>query len=142
MLEPRCIHMPARPKRLCGFAEAGCPGSGEYGTIHWADGSEMFAADNESTVAAFLTAPVDSSGFGSVTAYSGVLPSSTVPNYGQSIHYDKATDYIYGDDGNVLDPSNGTIVGSLHTAGPMVPDGILNKAFFVLKSERTRTLTP
>jgi hypothetical protein len=123
----------ARPNALCGFIQPGCTGSGDlYDTIQWnGDGSEMFAADNESTGASLYTVPVDSSGFSKVTVYPGVFGTHTVPATSQLIHYDKTTGYVYGDDGNVIDPASGTLVGSFPSSGPMVPDGNLNMAFFV-----------
>jgi hypothetical protein len=60
--------------------------------------------------------------------------------YGPNFHYDETTGYVYGDDGQVVDPSTGTIVGSFPTNtvqggfslnSVMVPDGALNIAYFL-----------
>jgi hypothetical protein len=56
-------------------------------------------------------------------------------------HYDPTTGYLYTDSGQVIDPSNGTVVGAFPTDTiqggfqsfpfpAMVPDGILNIAYF------------
>lgn len=119
----------ARPNTICGFIQSGCTGSGGdlFDSIQWnADASEMFAANDESTGYDFYTVPVTSSGFGKITDYGGVVAGF----YG-SIHYDKTTGYIYDDDGAIVNPANGTIVGTFAASGLMVPDGTLKRAFFI-----------
>jgi hypothetical protein len=51
----------ARPNALCGFIQAGCISNGAlYDTIQWnADGTMMFAANNEDTGFDFYTIPVN-----------------------------------------------------------------------------------
>ncbi len=122
----------ARPDTLCGAVPiASCVGqTGVYDTIQWnADGIEMFASDNEDTGFNFYTAPVTSAGFGAVTAYSGSTQS-----IGGWIHYDKTTQYVYSDNGMIVDPATGQIVGSFDASGVMVPDGVLGTAFIVGKT--------
>lgn len=118
----------ARPQVLCGFAQSGCnPDAGLLDSIQWnSDGSEMYAANNEDTGFNFYTIPVTSSGFGTPTNY----PSDFDSFYG-SIHYDATTQMVYDDDGRVVNPSNGMIVGTFPASGIMVPDGKLGIAYFV-----------
>jgi hypothetical protein len=119
----------ARPDILCGFSLPTCPSPSIafYGSIQWnPDGSEMYAANNEDSNFDFYTIPVSASGFGSVTDYPGLLPG-----FGDRIHYDTVTKYVYDDDGVVVDPITGIQAGTFNASGLMVPDGALGTAFFL-----------
>lgn len=127
----------ARPDVLCGWGqqpECTNPNDpneewGEYDTIQWnGDGSAMFAANYEDTGYDFYTVPVTSTGFGKVTDYPDLVTGNKA-----HIHYDKTTGYVYDEDGEVIDPSSGQIVGSFDAAGLMVPDGALGTAFFLIE---------
>lgn len=117
-----------RPNVLCGFIQAGCSGSGSlYNSIQWnATGAAMYAANNEDTGFDFYAIPVDSSGFGKATDYPGL-----VSGFGTSIHFDKVTGYVFADNGIIIDPVAGAIVGKIAASGLMVPDGALGTAFFL-----------
>ena len=119
-----------RPNVLCGWIQNGCTsptGPGLFDSIQWnATGDEMYAANYEDTGFDFYTIPVDASGFGKVTDYGGL-----VPGFFGHIHFDKTTGYVYDDDGTIIDPSAGTVVGTFNASGSMVPDGTLNRAFFL-----------
>ena len=99
-----------RPNPLCGWnAEpVGCTGPlALYDSIQWnSDGTEMFMANNEDTRFDFYTVPVNSSGFGAVTDYLGVLSytSSTKTTFAPLMHYDPKTGYIFDDTGQVVNP--------------------------------------
>jgi hypothetical protein len=119
----------ARANPLCGFIQTGCTGSGGdlFSSIQWnSDGSEMFAANNEDTGFDFYSIPVTSSGFGKITDYGGVAQG-----FGTSIHFDKTTGYVYDDNGGIINPANGSVVGTFQASGLMVPDGTLKRAFFI-----------
>lgn len=120
----------ARPKALCGWIQTGCPNFIPfklYDSIQWnSDGSEMFAANYESTGSDFYTIPVMDGGFGSATVYPELASGS-----GNKIHYDAITHYVYDDDGSVIDPIEGTKLGTFAASGLMVPDGSLGKVFFL-----------
>jgi hypothetical protein len=118
----------ARPDALCGFAQDGCNSdAGLLDSIQWnSDGTEMYAANYEDTGFNFYTVPVTSSGFGTATSYPGDFDTF----YG-SIHYDATTQLVYDDDGTIVDPSNGTVVGAFTASGIMVPDGKLGLAYFI-----------
>ena len=61
-----------------------------------------------------------------VQGYSSAFSSS-----GLSIHFDAGTGYIYSDDGQVINPANGTQVGSYNASGLLVPDSSLNRVFIL-----------
>lgn len=119
----------ARPNVLCGFIQSGCTtgGGSLYGSIQWSsDGSQMFAANNEDTGFDFYTIPVTSAGFGTPTDYPGVFDY-----FNAAIHYDPVTHLVYDDDGQIVSPATGQVVGTFAATGLMVPDGALGKAFFI-----------
>lgn len=124
----------ARTNVICGWIETGCPNPNIYlmDSIQWkSDGSEMYAANYESSGFDFYTIPVTASGFGSATDYPG-----DVPGYFYRIHYDAPTGYVYDDDGGVVNPSNGAIVGTFSASGLMVPDGTMGTAFFLGQTQQ------
>lgn len=119
----------ARSVALCGFIEIGCTGNGGnlFDSIQWNSiGTEMFAANNEDTGFDFYTVPVTSSGFGTVTDYGGAAGG-----FGQNIHYDAVTGYVYDNNGSIIDPSDGSKVGTFAASGLIVPDGANGKAYFL-----------
>lgn len=120
----------ARPEALCGFIQPGCSGSaqgGLYDSIQWdANATTMYAANNESTGFDFYSIMVSATGFGSVADYNGL-----VPGFGETIHFDAPTGYVYDDDGGVIDPAAGAIVGTFASSGLMVPDGANRTAYFI-----------
>lgn len=123
----------ARANVICGWIQSGCPNLNHLlmDSIQWkSDGTEMFASNNESSGFDFYTALVDTSGFGTVTDYAGLAMANGI-GYFSRIHYDATTGYVYGDDGAIIDPSNGTRVGTFAATGLMVPDGTLGAAFFL-----------
>lgn len=120
----------ARPNVLCGWIEAGCINPGGpalFDSIQWnADASQLYAANYESSAFDFYTIPVSAPGFGTVTDYRGVIRG-----YSDRIHYDPVTSYLYGNDGEVIDPATGTFVGTFADSGLMVPDGANKIAYFL-----------
>jgi hypothetical protein len=133
----------ALPKMLCGWTQSGCPDTnlGLYDSIQWnSSGTEMFATNNETTAFDFYTIQVDSSGFGAIADYPGVLTY-----FGGLIHYDATTGYVYDDNGQVVNPSTGELVGSFDEGAygladvMMVPDGALGQAFVLGETASTQT---
>lgn len=99
------------------------------GTVVWGnDTSVIYGANNESTGFDFYVLPVTSAGIPGATI---VDYPSAVGGFGGRIHFDKTTNYIYADNGPVLNPSTGHSVGTFSTSGVMVPDGSIGKAFFM-----------
>jgi uncharacterized protein (TIGR03437 family) len=129
----------ARPGVLCGFIQSGCTGSGGelFDSIQWnADGTVMFAANNEDTGFDFYSVPVTATGFGKVTDYPGL-----VGGFGSRIHFDSVTGYVYDDDGSIIDPVAGAQVGKFDQSGLVVPDGSLGMAFVLSSSFGGSTVT-
>jgi trimeric autotransporter adhesin len=126
------------PDVVCGYAQTGCPNPDyRLDSIQWnSTGTEMYAANNEDTGFDFYRVRVNSSGFGTVTDYPGLLP-----DFYTHIHYDATTGYVYDDDGDVVNPSDGTLVGTFAASGLMVPDGALGVAFFLGKVPEAGILT-
>jgi hypothetical protein len=69
---------------------------------------------------------VNSSGIANTTNY-----VSTFNSYGQGIHFDKGTGYIYDDQGHVTDPATGLPIGVYSASGVMTTDSTLGLAYFV-----------
>lgn len=120
----------ARTDALCGFIQSGCQGKpfgALYDQVQWnADATMMYAINNEDTGFDLYTIPVTSAGFGTVTDYGGVAGG-----FYANIHFDATTGDVYTDDGRVIDPATGTILGTFNASGIMVPDGKLGVAFFL-----------
>jgi uncharacterized protein (TIGR03437 family) len=127
-----------RMKGLCGFGPStpGCVGQIlQVDYALWSPAaSEVYGA--ESGFGTFYTAPVSAIGFQSVASY----PVGSSSGFsGNGIHYDAVTNYVYGDDGSVVNPASGLKVGTFTLAQSnspigsalMVPDGSLGLAFFL-----------
>lgn len=122
-----------RPTSVPGF---GHTGAGTIDSIQWSfDATHIYGEDTEGGSDLYVLS-VNSSGVQETNDYAGVFGGS---GYG-NLHYDATTGYVYGDNGQVIDPSTGTIVGSFPTStvqggfavnGVMVPDGTLNIAYFI-----------
>jgi hypothetical protein len=109
----------ARTSSLPGFGHAGGEG---YDSLQWgASSSSLYAGDMNS---AFYSLNVDSSGVTLGQKYLSAFSSS-----GMKIHYDAGTGYIYSDDGQLLNPANGTLVGTFSASDLLVPDSSLNRVF-------------
>jgi hypothetical protein len=62
------------------------------------------------------------------------------------VHFNAATGFAYGNDGHVVDPATGTVVGSFVVAPPsatnlMIPDSSLGKAFFLSQTQNAGVTT-
>ncbi len=96
-----------------------------YDSFQWGSNSKIYAVNNEISSFDFYVLQVGSN---------GVTLSIDYPNDFSSfyarIHYDSGTGLVYTDDGNIINPTNGQIVGSFPASGYMVPDSSMNRAFF------------
>jgi hypothetical protein len=72
----------------------------------------------------FYELQVDPSGVSNVTQG----PANFNP-YGGELHSDFGTGFIYSDDGSVVDPHTGAIVGNYNASGLLAPDSSLNRVF-------------
>lgn len=108
----------------CGVPFGPCADS-----IQWSsDGTEMYAANSETTGFDFYTFSVDSSGIAQQNDYPSVFW-----NPGR-IHYDATNGLIYSDDGfHAINPATGLPAGIFEVGGgwPMAPDSSLNSVFIL-----------
>ena len=102
-----------------------------YSSIQWsADGTHLYANNNESTGFEFLSLTVAADGLRIER-----VVSDSFPGFWGRIHYLPASGLLYGDDGVVLDPATAARVGTFFSppqVGLMVPDSTLERAFFLL----------
>lgn len=113
----------ARPITAPGFF----PTSNLYDSLQWgSDATSLYAANNEDTGLDFYTLAVNSSGVTLLQDYYGEFL-----NFGIRIHFDAGTKLVYSDDGLVVDPSDGLVVGNFNASGLMVPDSTINAGFFL-----------
>ena len=97
-----------------------------YDSLQWSsDGTEAFAVNYENSGFDFFTIPVTASGFGVPTDYPEYL------NGTGNIHFDSSTGMVYEDTGQIFATSPVSKAGEFAAGGLMVPDGKLNKAFFL-----------
>jgi hypothetical protein len=84
-------------------------------TIDWkADGSTLFGQDTLSTERSLYTFTVNSSGVTLAHQYGGAFRQS-----GVHLHSDPQTGYVYTDQGEVVDTSNGLPRGNYHISQPL-----------------------
>jgi hypothetical protein len=110
-----------RPTTLPGFPP------NIFDSLQWgADATQLFAANNETT--SFDTYSL------SVTA-SGVALTHDFPSlfntFFSRIHYEPSSKLLYTDSGQVINPATGAQAGKFAAIGPMFPDAVLHRAFFV-----------
>ena len=135
----------ARPTSVPGFGSQG--NSSTIDSIQWdSSATQIYGEDNETTSFDFYVLSVNSSGVQVTKDYPGVLGGSYA-----NLHYDATTGYVYGDYGEVVNPSTGTVVGSFPTNtvqggfvdySVMVPDGTLNIAYLLGETEWQQQTTP
>ncbi len=121
----------ARPTIAKGFGPGG-GGGVLYDSLQWgANATQLFAGNNEDTGFDFYTLAVDATGVVLTHDFPGVLPA-----FGQRIHFEPVTGFIYSDQGQVVNPATGAPVGSFTISGNghMVPDGASNAAYFLVQS--------
>lgn len=114
-----------RPVNAPGFSSGG----GLYDSLAWgATAGTLFAANNETTQFDFYTFNVNAS---------GVTLNKDFPNvffeFITKIHFDPVSKVVFSDDGTAADPATG-FLGRISTAGPMIVDGNLKAAFFIIAS--------
>ena len=122
-----------RPISAPGFGDAG---GGLFDSLQWgSDATQLFAANNEDTGFDFYTLSVNSSGVTLSADYPG-----TFSGFFKRIHFDRGTGIVYSDGGQAIDPATGLPVGNFSTAGIMVPDSTLNRAFFVTQTSSSSVI--
>jgi hypothetical protein len=127
-----------RPTSSPGFSPTGHL----YDSLQWgADATSLFAANREDTGFDFYTLSVDASGVTLTKDF-----PNTFNSFANRIHFDAGTKLIYSDDGQVVDPSTGSVVnsfkvGSTTVSGAMVPDSSIHEAFFAFSGSSPNTVT-
>lgn len=97
-----------------------------YDSLQWGSDTTIYANNAEVTSFDFYVLTASASGVTLTHDYPNVFT-----NFYISIHYDSITNRIYGDDGTVVNPSNGQVVGAFQASGVMVPDSSTNAAYFL-----------
>lgn len=115
------------------------PTSGDvYDSLQWsADANTLYAANNESSSFDLYVLSVNSSGVTLIHDYPNGLDGSDLTGYGARIHYDPNSDFIYSDNGWVVNSGTGALVGKFvigSFGGVMTIDSNLNRAYFVYLS--------
>ena len=96
-----------------------------YDTLQWGlTDSILYAGNNESSGFDFYTLGVDAAGATLLRIDPGLMASVS-----RRIHFDRATGYLYCDNGYVIDPATGGHVGQYGASGLLVPDSSLNRVF-------------
>ena len=116
-----------------------------FDSIQWgSDDTALYAANTESSGDDFYTLVVNPSGVTLSNDYPNVLVHND--GWAMNIHYDAGTQLICDDNGSLVDPNTGQLVHSFTPSptsqqGVMVPDSILNVAFFVYQTSTAGQLT-
>jgi len=97
-----------------------------YDSLQWGSDSTIYANNAEVTSFDFYTLSVSATG-----AVQTNDDPNVFPGFYLSIHYDPSTDLLYGDDGNIVDPANGQVIGAFNASGLMVPDDSTSTAYFL-----------
>jgi len=120
-------------------------------SIQWSNGPANLLG-TENSGADLLEMAVDGSGVTAKQDFPGVFPSISFPQNNRIV---VVQGKVYGNDGNVVDPATGTVVGSF-ALGPLPPGGTalmvvdptllvnpstLGKAFFLIEDPTTSTVT-
>jgi hypothetical protein len=91
-----------------------------FKNLQWgSDDSTLYSGDSN-----FYALNVTASGVTPNSRYFGLLNDS-------NLKFDSGTGYLYNNAGQVIDPSNGTIVGTYPSSGLLVPDSSLNTVFIL-----------
>jgi hypothetical protein len=97
-----------------------------YSSLQWAGNDSTLYAVDQGVPQDFLVLGVGSPGAVLNQHYNGILSQ-----YSTSIHYETGTGLVYSDTGQVIQPSNGSIVGSYGASGIAVPDSTLDRVFIL-----------
>ena len=91
----------------------------------------------------FATGELSSSLFVLSVIPSGVAVSQNISTtFGDTRpHFDAGTKLVYSDSGLVVNPVAGTVAGTFSASGLMVPDSALNKAFFLIRTFGSPTVS-
>jgi trimeric autotransporter adhesin len=97
-----------------------------YSGLKWAATASTLYAVDQGVPQSFFVLGVGPSGAVLDQDYSRVFNS-----YSPNIHFDAGTGLVYTDEGQAIQPSNGTIVGTYGASGILVPDSTLGTVFIL-----------
>lgn len=97
-----------------------------YSSLQWAGNDSVLYAVDQQVPQDFLVLGVSGTGASLSQHFGGV-----VNPYSERIHFDPGTNLVYTDGGQVIQPSNGTAVGTFGASGLAVPDSSLNQVFIL-----------
>jgi hypothetical protein len=122
----------ARPQSVPGFG----PESGPIDSLVWnSNGQSLYGINTEIGTNAVYIMSANATGVQLQTQ-----SSTASTSFGNYLHFDSTTGYIYTDSGKVIDPATGAVISSFpvnalqggFNGNPiMVPDGKLNIAYFL-----------
>jgi hypothetical protein len=122
----------ARQQSVPGFG----PGSWPIDSLVWnSNGQSLYGIDTEAGTNAVYIMSVSATGV-QLQTQSSAAPTS----FGNYLHFDSTTGYIYSDSGKVIDPTTNAVIGSFPLGAlqggfngipVMVQDGKLNIAYFL-----------
>ncbi len=96
-------------------------------TIVWGKNIDtLYGADTEDSARMFYTFPATSAGIGTIATYPNAFSFLNSPAL---IHFESSTGWIYADDGEILDPGTGKVVGGFSMPGALTTDGLLKRVF-------------
>src|SRR6266576_1469617 len=98
---------------------------GSFDSLQWGSDTALYAVDSDISSFDFFVLQVGASGVTVHKQYPNDFSSFYI-----RIHYDAGTGLVYTDDGYIINPTNGLVVGGFPASGYMVPDSSLNRAFF------------
>jgi hypothetical protein len=98
----------------------------QISSLQWAGNDSTLYAVDQNFPQDFSTLAVDSSGPALIHAYDQVLDT-----YAANIHYDPGTGLVYADGGQVIQPSNASVVGNYGASGILTPDSTLDRVFIL-----------
>ena len=106
-------------------------------SLQWQDPSTLLGSDNFS--GGLLVMGVDANG---VTGLHDFFSFA----FSTRIHFSPSTGFVYGNDGRVVDPATGIVLGSYAVGTPsttnlMIPDSGLGKAFFLTQTQNAGNTT-
>lgn len=97
-----------------------------YDSLQWGSDSTLYANNAEDTNFNFFVLSVSGSGVVQAKNYPNVFSQ-----FYMSIHYDAVAKLLYGDDGTIVNPSTGKIVGRFAASGLMFPEDSTKTAYFL-----------
>lgn len=98
----------------------------DYSGLQWGSDNATLYAVSQDVAQSFFVLGVNTTGLTLNQTYNGILNL-----YSPTIHFDAGTGLVYTDQGQVVQPSNGTIVGSYGASGIALPDSALGRTFIL-----------